>query len=77
MATFYSSFFFLQVTVTARIDVDKNILTSGAWLNDKLINAAQYLLKNQFSCTGISGFQDTLLQITSTFEIEASRPLII
>ena len=55
---------------------DKNILTSGDWLNDKLINAAQYLLKNQFSCTSISGFQDTLLQITSTFEIEASRPFI-
>ena len=40
---------------------EKSILQSDdMWLNDKHINAAQYLLKQQFPL--IQGFQDTLLQ---------------
>lgn len=47
---------------------DKDILLSkDLWLNDKIINAAQILLKKQFP--EIPGFQDTLLQKKHKFSI--------
>lgn len=48
---------------------EKSILQSDdMWLNDKHINAAQYLLKQQFPL--IQGFQDTLLQKRNGFSVE-------
>ena len=48
---------------------DKHILMSkDMWLNDNIINAAQKLLKCQFSYIG--GFQDTILQSKLQFSIE-------
>lgn len=41
------------------------------WLNDNIINAAQKLLKSQFSHIG--GFQDTLLQVHLQFLIEGGE----
>ena len=47
---------------------DKKILESNdMWLNDKIINAAQVLLKTKFPL--IEGFQDTLLQKKHAFEV--------
>ena len=41
---------------------DKEILMSdSSWLNDRLINAAQTLLKRQFHNSGVEGFQCSLL----------------
>ena len=51
---------------------EKSILQSDdMWLNDKHINAAQYLLKQQFPL--IQGFQDTLLQKHDGFSVESGE----
>ena len=47
---------------------DKCTLESGGWLNDRLINAGQVLIKKQFS--HVSGFQDVCLGKTLTFAVE-------
>lgn len=48
---------------------DRKVLKTGHWLNDKLVNAAQKLLKQQFP--HVPGFQDTLLGQTLSFEVHA------
>ena len=44
------------------------VLSPTGWLNDRIINAAQTLLKNQFP--GLSGFQDVALGQVMNFTIE-------
>ena len=55
-------------------DEDKVGLIAGEWLNDRVINAAQWLLKQQHP--NISGFQATTLQLTRTFEIQGEREFV-
>ena len=47
---------------------DRTILETGGWLNDKLIDVGQNLLKKQF--THVAGFQNTLLGQTLAFEVQ-------
>ena len=44
------------------------------WLNDKIIKAGMHLLKTAFP--HISGFQDPMLQVTNTFNIQKSTEFI-
>ena len=46
---------------------DKKILETNGWLNDRLVNAAQDLLKVQFS--NVPGFQTTLLGQNFSFNV--------
>ena len=51
---------------------DKEILKfPDMWLNDKITNAAQHILKKQFPL--IEGFQDTLLQKEHQFRVMAEE----
>lgn len=52
------------------VDDMKILLSPSDWLNDRLINAAQALLKQQFS---IGGLQDVLRGQTWAFEVERSE----
>lgn len=47
---------------------DKMGLESGGWMNDRHIQAAQQLLKQQFPFIG--GLQDPILQVARTFTVE-------
>ena len=49
------------------LEVDKKIIESGDWLNDRIINAGQRLLRRQFP--EWEGFQDTLLGQNLTFAV--------
>jgi len=44
---------------------------SSDWLNYNLISAAQHLMKKQFP--NICGLQNTILQVTRTFEVQGSK----
>ena len=44
----------------------KDILSSTGWLDDKIVNAAQSLLRKQF---GLAGLQNTTLGCTLTYDI--------
>ena len=44
----------------------KDILSSTGWLDDKIVNAAQSLLRKQF---GLAGLQNTTLGYTLTYDI--------
>ena len=54
---------------------DRHILLNGSDLNDSIINAAQNLLKSQFS--EIEGFQNTILAHNLKFKPTSSRTLVI
>ena len=51
--------------------VDKNVLCSDDWLNDKHIHAAQQLLKEQSPYIG--KLQDPMMQVTHSFEVESGE----
>ena len=55
-------------------DNDKACIQSHLWLNDKVIFAAEQLLKQQHS--HVHGLQDTILQCTATLEVMASKQFI-
>lgn len=48
---------------------DSAIIKNGAWLNDKIINAAQLLMKHDKDLLPVGGFQNTLLGQTPTFDV--------
>ena len=52
---------------------DRLVLLNGSDLNDSIINAAQHLLKSQFS--EIEGFQNTILAHNLKFKPTSSRKL--
>ena len=54
---------------------DRLMLLNGSDLNDSIINAAQRLLKSQFS--EIEGFQNTILAHNLKFKPTSSRTLSI
>lgn len=53
---------------------DKACLESGAWLNDKVVFAAEQLLKQQHP--HVHGLQDTVLQLTSTLEVMRNKQFV-
>ena len=55
-------------------DNDKACIQSHQWLKDKVIFAAEQLLKQQHS--HVHGLQDTILQCTATLEVMASKQFI-
>ena len=59
---------------TTLLEEEKSILMNREWLNDKIIKAGMHLLKTAFP--HISGFQDPMLQVTSTFNIQKSTEFI-
>eukprot|EP00731_Ephydatia_muelleri_P032821 Em0024g365a len=59
---------------TTLLEEEKSILMNREWLNDKIIKAGMHLLKTAFP--HISGFQDPMLQVTNTFNIQKSTEFI-
>ena len=59
---------------TTLLEEEKSILMNRKWLNDKIIKAGMHLLKTAFP--HISGFQDPMLQVTNTFNIQKSTEFI-
>ena len=59
---------------TTLLEEEKSILMNREWLNDKIIKAGMHLLKTAFPY--ISGFQDPMLQVTNTFNIQKSTEFI-
>lgn len=53
---------------------DKRILEVGGWLTDKMMHAAQQLLKSKHP--NISGLQSTLLQLTMTFDVHCGKEFV-
>ena len=53
---------------TTLLEEEKSILMNREWLNDKIIKAGMHLLKTAFPY--ICGFQDPMLQVTNTFNIQ-------
>ena len=62
------------IGITMLNDNDKACIQSHQWLNDKVIFAAEQLLKQQHS--HVHGLQDTILQCTATLEVMASKQFI-
>ena len=56
------------------LESDKVALTSGEWLNDRHINAAQNLL--QQGSPEMSGFQNVLLQCINSYVIQRDREFV-
>ena len=55
---------------------DREVIKSGKWLNDSIINASQNLLEAQCSCRGIIGFQNTQLSKTQGFKPMQFSPFV-
>jgi len=53
---------------------DREVLISSDWLNDNLISAAQHLMKKRYP--NICGLQNTILQVTRSFEIQGSKGFV-
>ena len=53
---------------------DKEMLTSGDWLSDNLVSAAQHLMKSRYPNVG--GLQNTILQRASSFDVQGSTPFV-
>ena len=49
---------------------DERTLIEGKWLNDKIVHAAQLLMKNDDDLLPIGGLQDPILGKTLTFDTE-------
>ena len=52
---------------------DERTLGEGKWLNDKIIHAAQLLIKNDNDLLPVGGLQDPILGQTLTFDIESGE----
>ena len=48
---------------------DRRIILEGKWLNDKIIHAAQVLMKNNPDLLPVGSLQNPILSQTYTFEI--------
>ena len=53
---------------------DRDVLLSGKWLNDRHITTSQRLLHQQHPY--VAGLQDTMLQMTRTFDVHKNRPFV-
>ena len=64
----------MAVGQTILLKKDETDLMAGEWLNDRHIHAAQQLLQKQYS--HISGFQQPVLQLTRTYDIQKGKEFI-
>ena len=56
-----------KIWIDKLTESDENILVSGRWLNDSIINAAQCLISERFP--RINGLQNTILGLPMSYEI--------
>lgn len=60
-----------QYWVNGLTETDRALLVSGRWLNDRLVNASQQLLSQQF--LHLRGLQDVVMGRTLAFKIETEE----